>query len=122
MNEKMFLTVASLFYALYGFGLVIAPAPFLGVYNIVLNADGVLVARLLGAALLGFTFIFWQLRNSHAKVVTRVMQGSFLYSVVGLLLGLSAMISGVAGPIGWFPVALYALRGAGFGYCGFVKT
>ena len=122
MNGKMFLTIASLFYAFYGLGLVIAPAPFLGIYNLVLDTGGELIARLLGAALLGFTFIFWQLRSSHAQVVTRVMQGSFLYSVVGFLLGLSALISGVAGPIGWLPVALYAFLGAGFGYYGFVKT
>jgi hypothetical protein len=121
MNVKGFLTLAALFYAFYGLGLLIAPGPFLAVYEVTLDADGELIARLLGAALLGFTFIFWQLRNSRAEVLTRVLQGSFIYCAAGLVLAFAAVISGVAGPISWAVITLYAFLAAGFGYYGFVK-
>jgi hypothetical protein len=122
MGVNMFLRVAALLYAFYGLGLLIAPGPFLGVYDVVLDADGELIARILGASLIGFTFIYWVLRDADHRVLSRVLQGSFIYTTVGLLLALVAVTAGVAGPVAWFVIALYAFLASGFGYYGFARA
>jgi hypothetical protein len=122
MSVKTFLRVAALFYAIYGLGLLVAPGPFLAVYDVVLDADGELIARILGASLIGFTFIYWQLRDADTRVLSRVLQGSFIYATAGLLLGLVAVTAGVAGPFAWFVIALYAFLASGFAHYGFARA
>lgn len=59
MTLRNFLTVASIVAIAFGLGFVLVTLPLISLYNVTLNAGGVFVGQLFGAALIGFGVLNW---------------------------------------------------------------
>lgn len=92
-----------------GAGLIAAPGPYLGLFGVsVSGADALLVARLLGAALLTYCFVAWLARDADDSVARQaIVLGFFLTAVIGFVIVLIAQLSGVLNALGWLVVAIY---------------
>ena len=100
---KKLLTVALVFEALPAIGFLLFPVVTLQTLaGVALDASGVPVARVLGAALLAFCVLLWFARKSDsagfARGAVACMLAYYAASAVVLLL---AQLSGQMGPMGW---------------------
>jgi hypothetical protein len=116
MTRSTWLAIAAILYAIFGLGLLIAPAPFMEMYGVALDASGQLMARILGSALASLSLMFWLYRARGAESVRPVLVTSFLYNAVDFFVVLAAVLAGTMNGMGWGPVVLHAFLAAGFGY------
>ena len=112
---------AALVAAIFGLAFVLAPAQTMALYDITLDAAGLFVTRLLGAAFLGYAVINWLVRNAGpTRERQTVALGLFVSLGVGFIASLLAQLDGVANSLGWLTVALYLVFSLGFGYVRFM--
>jgi hypothetical protein len=124
MTFRNFATVASIIAFAFGLGFVLVAAPLVSLYSVTLNAGGVFVAQLFGAALIGFGVLNWFARTiTDSKAVQMVVLANLVGEVLGFVIALLGQLSGVGGvnALGWSTVALYLLLALGWAYFQFVK-
>jgi hypothetical protein len=106
----------------FGLALVLVPGPLLGLYGVTVNEAGILIARLFGAAFLGYTVLNWFARDSADTPTLRgIVLANLIMDVVGFVVTLLGQLAQVANALGWSSVALYLLFALGFAYFQFVK-
>ncbi len=107
---------------IFGLSLVLIPGTLLSLYGITINGAGIVLARLFGAAFLGFTVLNWSARNAADDQVLRgIVLANLLMDAVGFIVTLLGQLAGLANALGWSCVALYLLFALGFAYFQFVK-
>ena len=107
---------------IFGLALVLVPGTLLSLYGITLNDAGILLARLFGAAFLGYTVLNWFARNaSDSEVLRGIVLANLIMDVVGFVVTLLGQLAQVANALGWSSVALYLLFSLGFAYFQFMK-
>lgn len=116
MTHGKWLTIAAVLYGVFGLGLLLAPAPFMSMYGVALDAGGAMMARILGSALSSLALMFWLYRGYPAHSLRPVMATGLLYNLVDLAVVFVAVLDGVMNAMGWGPVALHVLLAGGFGY------
>ena len=123
MNRTTFLIVAAVIAALFGIGLLLAPAQMAATYGTTLTAGGTVMARIAGSSLLALAWITWGARNGPgAEAMQAVLVAGVLTNLLDLLISGYATMNGVIGyGIGWATVVLHILLTVGFGYFAFVK-
>lgn len=122
MKLSTFLVLASIAYIGFGAGLLIAPGPFMSTYGLSLDEAGMLMSRVLGSSLIGFTLVFWWSRNAQpSETLLAVLRASLIYNVLDLPTNIIAIQSGLMNTLAWSAVILHVLLAIGFGYFGFVK-
>lgn len=124
MTLRNFLTAASIVAFAFGLGFVLVPLRLVSLYNVTLNAGGVLVGQLFGAALIGFGVLNWFARTvTDSKGLQAVVLANLVGDVVGFLIALLGQLAGVGGvnQLGWSTVVIYLLLALGFAYFQFVK-
>ena len=125
MTLRNFLAVASVIAFAFGLGFILIPQPLTELYNITLDAPGVFVGQLFGAALLGFGALNWSARNVRdTQALKGILLANVVGDVVGFVIALLSQLAGVGGvnALGWSTVALYLLLALGFAYFRFVKS
>jgi len=124
MTLSNFFTVAAIVDLAFGLGFVLVTLPFVLLYNVTLNAGGVFVGQLFGAALIGFGVLNWFARTvSDHKAVRAIVLGNLVSAALGFVIALIGQLTVVGGvnQLGWSTVAIYLLLALGFGYFQFVK-
>jgi len=122
MTLRNFFIVKAVITVCFGAGFVLAPAPLLSLYGVTVSAAGILLARLLGAALLGYAVVAWSARNAEDSKARRgIVLGEFIHCAIGFIVTLLAQLSGIFNPLGWSIVAIYLLLALGYGYFQFLK-
>jgi len=107
---------------LFGLALVLVPETLLSLYGITVEAAGILLARLFGAAFLGYTVLNWSARNAaDSEVLRGIVLANLIMDVIGFGVTLLGQLARVANALGWSSVALYLLFALGFAYFQFVK-
>jgi hypothetical protein len=105
---KRFLAIAAIITVLNGISYVLAPNALLPNYGVEPSAGAALGFRLLGAALLTFGLIMWLVRESHDWIAVRgVLLGAAAGNVVGGIVSLWAVLTGVMNGAGWLFVVTY---------------
>jgi hypothetical protein len=114
---KRLLTVALIFEIPPAIGFLLLPVATLQVLaGVALDASGVPVARVLGAALLGFCTLLWLARRSDSAEFARAAVACmFVYYAVSAVVLLLAQLSGQMGPMGWGMVLAHLVLGL---WCG----
>lgn len=117
MKLSALFTINAIVALLFGLGFVLAPAATLAPYGVTTNEAGILVARLLGAAFLGFSMIAWFARNTEESAARRaIVLGLFLGFAAGFAVSLFGQFTGVVNALGWSTVGIYLLLALGYGY------
>ena len=114
---KRLLTVALIFEVPPALGFLFFPViTLLTLAGVTLDASGVPVARVLGAALLAFCVLLWFARRSDSAEFARgAVACMFAYYVVSAVVLLLAQLSGQMGPMGWGMVLAHSALGI---WCG----
>ena len=108
--------------AIFGLTFIFMPQTALALYGITLSPDGILIARLFGAALLEFALLSWLVRNvGDSEARKAIILAVFVGEVVGFIVALVGQLSGEVNALGWSTVAIYLLLALGFGYFQFIK-
>ncbi len=114
---KRFLAIAAIVTVLNGIGYALAPNALLPNYGIAPSAGAGLGFRFFGAALLTFGLILWFVRESHDWAALRgVLLGASIGNVIGTIVSLWAIFTGIMNGAGWLFVLTYVVLLAGYLY------
>jgi hypothetical protein len=120
MNTRTVLTLSAVVAVIFALGLLLMPA-FMGtLYGTGTSPNQLLLARLFGAALLGFGVINWAARDMDYSALRPIILGNLVGDVVGFIVCVQGTLAGVMNSTGWLSVALYLLLALGFGYLQFM--
>ena len=114
MKIGTLLSINAVIAMIFGIGFTFAPAMTLAPYGVELSAAGLHVARLFGAALVGYGIITWLLRAADAGAQRSVAIALTVADALGTLISAWGVLSGITNALGWTTVAVYGLLCAGF--------
>ena len=115
-------TVNAIVALLFGLGFVLVPEATLAPYGVTTDQAGIDIARLFGAAVLGYAVLTWSARKSEESAARRaIVLALFLSFSIGLVVTVVNQLSGVANALGWSTVAIYLLFALGYGYFQFAQ-
>ncbi|MEN8171841.1 MAG: hypothetical protein ABFS03_03085 [Chloroflexota bacterium] len=97
---------------------ILAPEYNLSIYGVNdISAREILLAQLLGAALLSYALVAWYARDSRDSLARyAIVIGFGTTHLIGLILTLFATLNGTINAMGWFACFLYLVLAAGYGY------
>jgi hypothetical protein len=106
MKLSAFAIIKAMLCSGYGLSLLIFPAKFLEPYGIILNDQGVLMARGYGSALCQIAIIYWFNRNipGSERSWRILLPASLLYDVVMTAVQIIAITNGVVNVFAWTTV------------------
>jgi hypothetical protein len=123
MKLGVLLTLNAVIAMAFGVAFVLIPAELVAGYGVTLTLGTAVVARLYGAALVGYGVMSWQVRAAAPSDALRaIVLAFFVAEALGFVLSLHAVLSGAVNALGWSTVAIYALFGTGFGMFAFGKS
>jgi hypothetical protein len=116
MRLGTLLRLAGLLALAFGIGFLFAPARVLSMYGMAAEPTVVLMARFFGSALVQLGLVFYLIRDVSDPTTRRgVVIGSFLGSLAGFVVSLTAQFWGLVNSFGWSTVAIYGLLLLGYG-------
>jgi hypothetical protein len=116
MRLGTLLRIAGLLALAFGIGFLFAPARVLSMYGVAAEPTVVLLARFFGSALVQLGLVFYLIRDVSDPTTRRgVVLGSFLGSLAGLVVSLTAQFWGLVNSFGWSTVAIYGALLLGYG-------
>ena len=118
----MFLIIKAVISLLFGIALAVIPAQLMAIYGSTLDADAVLMARLVGALLIGVGLICWLSRNKSAESLQDIVLSLFIADTLGFLVVLMGQLSGLMNALGWIIVLIWLLLAIGLGYFRFIRS
>lgn len=123
MKLAPFLAVTAILHALFGAAALLIPDTMASLLGSGLDAIGIVLARVLGATLLGFAAVLWWSRNLvAAEILKGVLIGGFALNALSALVGVVAISSGGLEPRAWFGIVIRLALAAGFGYFAFIRN
>jgi hypothetical protein len=121
MKVSTLFIIGAIVTLVFGLGFTLIPAQVLSLYGITLDVGGLFIARYLGASFLGIAALAWLVRSSPASATRKaIVQALFVLSVVGFVVALFDVFTGVGNSLVWSTVVIYLLFALGFGYFAFV--
>ncbi len=116
MRLSTLLLIGGLLGLAFGVGFLLAPRPMLTLYGVPTDPSVVLMARFFGAALVQLGLVLFLIRDvGDPRTQRGVVIGSFIGSVVGLVVALTGQFWDLVNQFGWSTVAIYALLTLGYG-------
>jgi hypothetical protein len=116
MRLGTLLRLAGLLALAFGIGFLFAPARVLSMYGVAAEPTAVLMARFFGSALVQLGLVFYLIRDVSDPTTRRgVVLGSFLGSLAGFVVSLTAQFWGLVNSFGWSSVAIYGALLLGYG-------
>lgn len=110
------LRLAGLLALAFGLGFLFAPARVLSLYGVAADPAVVLMARFFGSALVQLGLVLYLIRDVSDPITRRgVVIGSFLGSLAGFVVSLTAQFWGLTNSFGWSTVAIYGVLLLGYG-------
>ncbi|MFC1819802.1 hypothetical protein ACFLZG_01790 [Thermodesulfobacteriota bacterium] len=122
MKLSTLMVITSIVALLFGLAFVFVAGTLMSFYGVSLSPGGLIVARLFGAALLGFAVLTWSARNAEeSKARSAIILALFISDTIGFIVALIGQLSGVLNAFGWSTVIIYLLLALGFGYFQFIN-
>lgn len=102
----------------FALGLLLGPATLLKLFGLTTGKTEMLLAQVLGAALLGFGALAWLARDlADPQAIQAACLSLLTFSAIGFVVSLLGMLSQVTrAGAAWFVVALFLLFAAGYAY------
>ena len=116
MRLSTLLLIAGVIALVFGIGFLLAPRGLLHLYGVTPDPAVVLMARFFGAALVQVGLVFYLIRDvGDPRTQRGVVIGSFLGTLAGLVVALTAQFWGLLNSFGWSTVAIYGFVLVGYG-------
>lgn len=117
MKVSTFLVIAAVFHGIYALESLLAPGQVFALYDLVLNDDGQLMARVSGAVTIGLAAIFWQVRKAENSPTLRaILFGSMIYLFIEVVVLVVGLLAGVVSALSLGSIIADLLLAVGFGY------
>lgn len=118
MNLKNFLFLNAILFVPFGIAMVILPNALFPLFGIDLDADGTVMARVFGSALLTIGLMCYLVRNdsTSSNGIKAILIGNFLFHTIDAVSTLIASLNGVMNALGWMFFGLHAALSVGFLY------
>jgi len=121
MKLSTFLILKSIVCIVFGIGFAAIPTLTGSVYEITLDADGLIMTRFFGAAFLGIGLILWLCKDADWNTLKGITLALFIADIIGFVVALTGQLSGNLNALGWINVALWLFFALGLGYYRFLK-
>lgn len=116
MPLRRLLLIAGVLALVFGIAFLLLPRPTLAMYGVSPDPAVVLLARFFGGALVQIGLVFYLIRDvADPRTQRGVVLGSFLGSLAGFVVALTAQFWGLVNEFGWTTVAIYGLLLLGYG-------
>src|SRR3990172_5371796 len=117
MNFKNLMVIKALVCLAFGILCLAIPDKLFSIFGATLSDGGMFAAREYGAALFGNLFLCWFARNAAESDARRaIIIALFVYDLIGFVVTVITIVSGVLNPLGWLIVFVYLFFTLGFGY------
>jgi len=118
MKLKNFLILNAILFVPFGTGMLIMPGTIFPLFGIELDADGILMARVFGSALLSLGLICYLIRSeaAHSIGMGAVLFGNFVFHAIDSVSTFIASYSEVMNTLGWMFTGLHFVLALGFLY------
>jgi hypothetical protein len=108
MAIRKYFIIASFAALSFGIGFVLIPEFVGSIFGILLDEDGVMIARFFGALLMTVGIWFFRMRETEDAATIRAMLTGYLTGlVIGFINALTATLAGTMNGLGWLIVLLY---------------
>jgi hypothetical protein len=121
MTLSRFLVVKAIISLAFGIAFAVVPAAAMALFGVTLDPAGVLMARFLGACLIGIGLVCWLDRSAGHDALQGITLGLFVGDTIGFIVALQGQLSGMMNALGWIVVAIWLLLALGLGYFRFLK-
>jgi hypothetical protein len=122
MKLSNFLVVKAVISLAFGIGFALIPAAVMSLYGVALDPTGILMARFVGACLIGIGLICWLDRSADHDALQGITLALFVGDTVGFIVALLGQLSGLMNALGWVIVVIWLLLALGLGYFRFLKS
>lgn len=120
MNRQTFMGVAAAVSVAAGLAALVAPAQSSALFGLELDAVGISLTRLLGAAYLGYVPIVWFARKIQDSPAQRAIAlGSFVSWAVSLVMTTAGVMGGLGETQAWLLVVVDVVFTAAWGFFAF---
>lgn len=122
MKLRTLFTINGIVALSYGISFLVLTSTILKLYGITQGPAENLLGQYFGVALVAIGLITWLAREITDTQTQRAMITSLLISdLIGIIVSVSGVLSGVMGTFGWSAVAIYVLFSLGYAYFQFNK-
>jgi hypothetical protein len=121
MKLSNFLVVKAVISLAFGIVFALMPAAAMSLYGVTLDPAGILMARFLGACLIGIGLICWLDRDADPQALQGITLALCIGDTVGFIVALLGQLSGLTNALGWVNVVIWLLLALGLGYFRFLK-
>lgn len=116
MRLRTLLLIGGLIALVFGIAFLVAPQAMLRLYGVAPDSAITMMSRYFGAALVQIGLVFYLIRDvGDPRTQRGVVLGSFLGSLAGLVVALTAQFWELVNGLGWSTVAIYAFLMVGYG-------
>ncbi len=121
MKLTNFLVFKAVVALAFGVGLAVVPVELMALYGMMLDPAGAMMARMVGALLIGVGLICWLDRSAEHRTLQNIILALCIGDTVGFLAVLVSQLAGLMNALGWIIVALWFVLAVGLGYFRFRK-
>ncbi len=118
MKLSTFLTVTAIIYIVCGIAMILFPYDVFGLLGFDINADGAVLGRVVGAAIIGMGLMNFVGRNESASssALKGILIGNMVYHALDVVFIFIATYTAVLNEFSWGMVGFHAVLTFGFAY------
>lgn len=115
---RPFLTINAILFFPFGLGMLIIPSPIFNMLDVILDNDGLLMARMVGSMLLSFGLICFIARDFERPSVAleAILLGNLIFHIIDSVLTSKGAITGEMNNIAYVFSTMHLLVAIGFFY------
>ena len=111
MNIRTAFTINTVMALLFGIGFLLLPGFLLPIFGMSSAPAAAFLAQLLGSALIGIAVVSWLVRDSgYSPPVRAILIGLLIFNVLGFIVSLLAVLTGVMNAVGWIIPAAFLIE------------
>lgn len=121
MSYKFLFVLNAIVVFAAGMVLLFVPSTGLAQFNMDARVPEVFLTRVIGAALASLGLVLWFVKDANEAVQRNLGMASLAASVLGLVVTLMGVISGIIRVNSWIPILAFVLFGVGYAFMLFLK-
>ncbi len=122
MKLNTLFTITAVIMIFFGVGFILLPAMVFSMYGVTLDATGIMLAHVAGAAVFALGLLAWLFRKSSDVQSSRSIAITLLsFFIIKAIVTILAQLDGIFNVLGWSIVALDTLFVLAYAYFLFIK-